>query len=291
MHTQLRTRTLTHFHVSVCAHMPTRASKCVTHPLTCQKTYLKSNRNFTFLHRSYFPPPPPPLSPTLQTVAAWGPGRSQRSGEEEPARVIRALKTLIKSWKALWVKKSKDGGEGGGDPGRGERDGEDGSGRSRRREKDKHIQSVLTNLSSRLHKTERTLRTVQKVMTPKQGNTPRAGGSASASEDGMGQGRGGADKSKSWYPNEHRMRERSERQRGGGGIGGRGGGGGGGGGGFFSSDSDNTILDEEMYDVRSFLFQGSCGRIFVRCSLNRSNVLSHILFNMYRERETQIVFL
>ena len=38
-------------------------------------------------------------------VAAWGPGRSRRP-DDDPAKVIKALKTLIKSWKALWERKT-----------------------------------------------------------------------------------------------------------------------------------------------------------------------------------------
>ena len=88
-------------------------------------------------------------------VAAWGPGRSKRAETEDPPKVIRALKTLIKSWKALWEKKKTAKGS-----------------ESARFRADDDIKSVLTNLSSRLHKTERTLK---KVLTPRQGNTPRSG--------------------------------------------------------------------------------------------------------------------
>jgi len=77
--------------------------------------------------------------------------------------VIGELKTLIKSWKALWDKRPRKA-----------EDGDSyGDGKSRGNKADTEIRKVLTKLSSRLDRTEQTL---QKVLTPKQGNTPMSGG-------------------------------------------------------------------------------------------------------------------
>jgi len=172
-------------------------------------------------------------------VAAWGPERSMRSQDEDPSRVIKALKTLIKSWKALWekgtpvllsresgrdgpVKSVAKGREGGGwRHGRGS----DGAG-------DPHVKATLSDLSSRLHRTEQTL---QKVLTPGTGNTPIAGG----------------------IPRGH-----SAARRGGGGSGGRGGSGSGHASdlerrGSSEYDSDHTVLDEDVY--ASSFFDGRHG--------------------------------
>jgi hypothetical protein len=160
-------------------------------------------------------------------IAAWGPGRSRRSENEDPARVLRGLKTLIKSWKFQWEKKSSSTASGG--------------------DKDKEVKKlgkVVSDLTNRLHKTERSL---QKALTPRQGNTPRAGGGwvggpshaidTSAGDeyhsvDQLGPGRGGGGSRGGSMSAREDARERQEREKTGGYI--------------TSDDSDHTVLDEDV---------------------------------------------
>ncbi len=74
------------------------------------------------------------------------------------------MKTLIKSWKALWDKRPRKA-----------EDGDSyGEGKSKEIKEDTEIRKVLTKLSSRLDRTEQTLQNA--ALTPKQGNTPMSGG-------------------------------------------------------------------------------------------------------------------
>ena len=173
-------------------------------------------------------------------VAAWGPDRCKRGAGEDPARVIKALKTLIKSWKALWEKgipvksfaerdrKAKSGAapsrNGGG--GRSARS-KDGAGDD--------VKATLIDLSSRLHRTEQTL---QKVLTPSSGNTPIAGGFSRASSAGRRGGRGGgADEFNGLEDHGLEYDRRASS----------------------NYDSDHTVLDEDVYDSAFFEGQGRQG--------------------------------